>query len=811
MFERFNEHVRRSLFFARYEASRSSSRAIGTEHLLLGMLREADPVLTGLLRRVDGNVKELRDELLGDRVALERVSTSPDLPLAEDTKKALAFAVHEAESMGHGSVGTEHLLLGLLRVDSSTAAQYLSAHGFDLFQLREEVVRQGREVEAEASSQATPHISEYARDLTALAAEGGFDPLIGRDGEVERVIQILCRRTKNNPLLLGEAGVGKTAIVEGLATRIVEGNVPSLLANRRILALDLSLLVAGTKYRGQFEERLKGLLKELHQRREIIVFIDEIHSLIGTGSAEGSLDAANILKPALSRGEITCIGSTTMREYRKYVEKDRALSRRFQAINVLQPTEDQTIAILRGIQSRYEEFHGVRYSDEAIRTAVSHAGRYITDRSFPDKAIDVVDEAGARVKLRRVSSTSALRHVQFEIRRVVGEMKDAISRKDFESAVELREEELRLREELAMLEQTHAAEPSEAVVVARSDIEEVVSSWTGVPVTALEEDEADRLLRMEEILRQRVVGQDAAITALARAIRRSRLGVTSPFRPIGSFIFLGPSGVGKTEVARQLAHYLFQDHRRLVRFDMSEYMEKHTVSRLVGSPPGYVGFEEGGQLSEQVRRQPYSVILLDEIEKAHPDIYNLLLQVLEDGRLTDNYGNVVDFTNTLIIMTSNLGSRDLADSDRVGFASERASLESAKVREVVDRQLRRHFPPEFLNRLDDVIVFGALSESSLLRVAEILLDETADNLTRQRVTITYEKDVPAWLLAQCGVDPQAGARPLRRLVKMWVEDAVADYLILNRHGGEVVLNMHLRDDRPVVEAIEPVAHGEART
>jgi ATP-dependent Clp protease ATP-binding subunit ClpC len=810
MFERFNEHVRRSLFFARYEASRSSSRAIGTEHLLLGVLREADPVLTALLRRVDGNLKQLRDELLGDRVAIERVSTSPDLPLAEDTKKALAYAVHEAESMGHGSVGTEHLLLGLLRVESSTAAQYLTAHGFDLFQLREEVVRQGRELEAEASSQATPHISEYARDLTALAAEGGFDPLIGRDGEVERVVQILCRRTKNNPLLLGEAGVGKTAIVEGLATRIVEGNVPSLLASRRILALDLSLLVAGTKYRGQFEERLKGLLKELQQRREIIVFIDEIHSLIGTGSAEGSLDAANILKPALSRGEITCIGSTTMREYRKYVEKDRALSRRFQAINVLQPTEEQTIAILRGIQSRYEEFHGVRYSDDAIRTAVSHAGRYITDRSFPDKAIDVVDEAGARVKLRRVSSTSALRRVQSEIRRVVGEMKDAISRKDFEAAVDLREEELRLRDELAMLEQTHAVEPGEAVVVDRSDIEEVVSSWTGVPVTALEEDEADRLLRMEEILRQRVVGQDDAIKALARAIRRSRLGVTSPFRPIGSFVFLGPSGVGKTEVARQLAQYLFQDHRRLIRFDMSEYMEKHTVSRLIGSPPGYVGFEEGGQLSEQVRRQPYSVILLDEIEKAHPDIYNLLLQVLEDGRLTDNYGNVVDFTNTLIIMTSNLGSRDLADSDRVGFAAERASLESARVREVVDRQLRRHFPPEFLNRLDDVIVFGALSEQSLLRVAEILLAETADNLTRQRVTITHDTDVPAWLLAQCSVDPQAGARPLRRLVKLWVEDAVADYLILHRQGGEVALNVSLRDGQPAVDTIEPVPRGEAR-
>jgi len=810
MFERFNEHVRRSLFFARYEASRSSSRAIGTEHLLLGMLREADPVLTGLLQRPGGNVKDLREELLGDRLALDRVSTSPDLPLAEDTKKALAFAVHEAESMGHGSVGTEHLLLGLLRIETSTAARYLSAHGFDLFQLREEIAQQGREVEAEGSVQATPNISEYARDLTALAAEGGFDPLIGRDGEVERVIQILCRRTKNNPLLLGDAGVGKTAIVEGLATRIVEGNVPSLLANRRILALDLSLLVAGTKYRGQFEERLKGLLKELQERREIIIFIDEIHSLIGTGSAEGSLDAANILKPALSRGEITCIGSTTVREYRKYVEKDRALSRRFQAINVLQPTEEETVAILRGIQSRYEEFHGVRYSEEAIRTAVGHAGRYITDRSFPDKAIDVVDEAGARVKLRRVSSTSALRQVQADIRRVVGEMKDSISRKDFEAAVELREEELRLREELAMLEATHVTEPTGVVVVERSDIEEVVSSWTGVPVTALEEDEADRLRRMEEILRQRVVGQDDAISALARAIRRSRLGVTSPFRPIGSFIFLGPSGVGKTEVARQLAQYLFQDHRRLVRFDMSEYMEKHTVSRLIGSPPGYVGFEEGGQLSEQVRRQPYSVILLDEIEKAHPDIYNLLLQVLEDGRLTDNYGNVVDFTNTLIIMTSNLGSRDLADSDRVGFASERQSLESARVREVVDRQLRRHFPPEFINRLDDVIVFDPLAEASLLRVAEILLDETADNLTRQRVTITYDREVPSWLLAQCGADPQAGARPLRRLVKRWVEDAVADYLILNRKGDEVVLNMRLRDGQPVVEAVDAVQHGEDR-
>jgi ATP-dependent Clp protease ATP-binding subunit ClpC len=805
MFERFNEHVRRSLFFARYEASRSSSRSIGSEHLLLGMLRVADPVMTDLIERLDVDVRMLRDELLGDRVSIERVSTSPDLPLAEETKKVLAFAVHEAESMGHGAVGTEHLMLGLLRAEGCTAAQYLTSHGFDLFQLREAVVRHGREIEAEASVQATPHITEYSRDLTMLAAEGEFDPLIGREKEVERVTQILCRRTKNNPLLLGDAGVGKTAIVEGLASRIIAGNVPGLLADRRILALDLSLLVAGTKYRGQFEERLKGLLKELQEHGEVIVFIDEIHALIGTGSAEGSLDAANILKPALSRGEITCIGSTTVREYRKYVEKDRALSRRFQAITVRQPTEDETIEILCGVQSRYEDFHGVRYTDDAIRSAVIHSGRYITDRAYPDKAIDVLDEAGARVKLRQVSSTSSLRQVQSEIRRVVGQMKDAISRKEFELAVDLREEELRLREELEMLEETHAADPRDAVLVDRSDIEQVVSSWTGVPITALEEDEADRLQRMEDILRQRVVGQDEAIETLSRAVRRSRLGVTSPYRPIGSFIFLGPSGVGKTEVARQLAGFLFQDIRRLVRFDMSEYMEKHTVSRLIGSPPGYVGYEEGGQLSEQVRRNPYSVILLDEIEKAHSDIYNLLLQVLEDGRLTDNYGNVVDFTNTLIIMTSNLGSRDLASEDRMGFTSQKSALESGVVRGIVDREVRRHFPPEFINRLDDVVVFNPLSEDSLLRVAGLLLGETVELLARQKITLDFEHDVPAWLMDQCGIDPQAGARPLRRLIKLWVEDAVADHLIQNRASHEQHLSMRLVDGQLVVEAVEPVA------
>ena len=807
MFERFNENVRRALFFARYEASRAASHQIGAEHLLLGMLREADETLVSLCESADIDLRALRDELLGDTIALEPASTSPDLPLSEETKKVLAFAVHEAESMGHGRVGTEHLVLGLLRIEESSAAKYLTTRGFELFELRDEVIRRGHEIEAEETADATPLVAEYARDLNQLAAEGGFDPLIGRSAEVERVIQILSRRTKNNPLLLGEAGVGKTAIVEGLATRIVDGSVPLSLANRRILALDLSLLVAGTKYRGQFEERLKGLLKEILDHPEIIIFIDEIHSLIGTGSAEGSLDAANIIKPALSRGEITCVGATTVREYRKYVEKDRALSRRFQGVTIRQPSDEETEEILRGVQNRYEEFHGVRYSEAAISSAVSLSGRYITDRAFPDKAIDVLDEAGARVKLRKVSSSSSLRQVQREIQEAVRGMKDAISKKEFEIAVELREEELRLREELEMLE-SQAANSSDEIVVDQADIEDVVASWTGIPVTSIKEDEADRLRRMEEILRRRVVGQDDAIGALSRAIRRSRLGVTSPDRPIGSFIFLGPSGVGKTEIARQLARFLFQDVRHLLRFDMSEYMEKHTVSRLIGSPPGYVGFEEGGQLSEQVRRNPYAVILLDEVEKAHPDIYNLLLQVLEDGRLTDNYGNVVDFTNTLIIMTSNLGSRDLVAESGVGFGDSGQSLESARVREIVDRQLRRHFPPEFINRLDDVIVFDPLNQQSMLKVTELLIEETVENLGRRKVELVVDDDVAGWLLDQCGLDPQAGARPLRRLIKLWVEDSVADVLIENRSASGVTINVSMEDGRPKADVAAPIAQPE---
>ncbi|MCP4896423.1 MAG: ATP-dependent Clp protease ATP-binding subunit [bacterium] len=800
MFEKFNESARRSLFFARYEASRSEGHSIGLEHLLLGLLRESDEALVDVFSDCGLEVQALRSELLGGTVALERVSSSPDLPLAEESKRALAFAVQECESMSHEEVGTVHLLLGLLRTEDSTVSQLLVAHGVDLLKVREVEVEQRHEDGIDIASRATPTLREFSRDLTDLAKQGVFDPLIGRDREVERVIQILSRRTKNNPLLIGEAGVGKTAIVEGMATRIAERRVPSLLVGRRILALDLSLLVAGTKYRGQFEERLKSLLKEIQDHPEIIVFVDEVHALIGTGSAEGSLDAANILKPALSRSEITCIGATTGREYRRYVEKDRSLSRRFQAIEVLQPTQEETVAILEGVKGRYESFHGVTYSDEAIRSAVSHAGRYISDRYFPDKAIDVIDEAGARVKLRQVSSSTRVHSAEEDIERVVLKMKDSISRKDFERAVQYREEELSLREELQMLTRTSEAARAQDAIVTRDEVEEVVSSWTGIPVTSLKEQEADRLRRMELHLRERIVGQDPAINAVARAIRRSRLGVTSPNRPMGSLIFLGPSGVGKTEVARQLARFLFQDVHKLLRFDMSEYMEKHTVSRLIGSPPGYVGFEEGGQLSEQVRRNPYSVILLDEIEKAHADIYNLLLQVLEDGRLTDNYGNVVDFTNTLIIMTSNLGSRSFASGEDVGFGSSDPSLDKGQLEQIVDRETKRHFPPEFTNRIDDVVVFQPLTRDSMLEISGLLLRESLEHLTSRQIYVEFDAEVPSWLQRQCRLDPGAGARPMRRLVQRTVEDAIAEYLIQSPRPGidGVHLRIQISDNHPVV-------------
>jgi ATP-dependent Clp protease ATP-binding subunit ClpC len=798
MFEKYNEKARRALFFARYEASKLGSRVIESEHILLGVLREGEDIIKEIFSRFNVKPEQIRREVEGDRLFVDRISSSAELPLSEEAKKILAYAAHEAESMLHQYVGTEHLLIGILRVESSTAARILTAKGLNVYGVREETISILKEREADKQKKELPFLAEYARDLTQMAVQGQFDPLIGREKEVDRIIQILSRRTKNNPILLGEPGVGKTAIVEGLAQRIVDGNVPLFIANKRILSLDLSLIVAGTKYRGQFEERLKGIIKELKENNDIIIFIDEIHSLIGAGSAEGSLDAANILKPALSRGEISCIGATTIREYRRYIEKDRSLLRRFQAINVAPPNEDETLQILEGVKERYEAFHKVKYSDQALRSAVYQSNRYITDRFFPDKAIDILDEAGAKVKLRRVADTQNLRRLEAEIRSVVKEMKKAISDKDFEKAVFLREREIELKEEVERYKQERDDTGDETMEVSKKDVEEIISSWTDIPVTSIEADEAAKLIKMEEILMRRIVGQDKAIRAISRAIRRSRLGVASPNRPMGSFIFLGSSGVGKTEVARRLAEFLFGSQRHLIRFDMSEYMEKHAVSKLIGSPPGYVGHEEGGQLTERVRRNPYAVVLLDEIEKAHPDIANILLQILEDGILTDSLGNQVDFRNTLIIMTSNLGTRFLATKGMLGFRDQAAGSEQKDVEQMIHQELKREFSPEFINRIDDIIVFNPLAKAELRQICRLLVDDVNQALVHKGIQISVDDAVVDWLLDKAEAEANTGARPLRRAIQRHIEDEISEYMIRNKEAlsdrveftvqnGEIVL------------------------
>src|SRR5579864_4727034 len=776
MFERYTERARRVIFFARYEASQFGSTTIETEHLLLGLIRE-DKNLTNRFLRNSSSIESIRKEIEGRTTIREKVSTSIDLPLSNECKRILAYAAEEAERLNHRHIGTEHLLLGILREEKCVAAEILHERGLRLNAIREELARSVVDRQTLIKPKETPLLSEFSRDLTQAAMDGILDPLVGRDAEIDRVIQILCRRTKNNPVLIGDPGVGKTAIVEGLAQRIVDGEVPSFLADKRILVLDLSLIVAGTKYRGQFEERLKTIMKELVDNPNTVVFIDELHTLVGAGSAEGSLDAANILKRALSRGEIQCIGATTPAEFRKSIEKDRSLERRFQAVKVPPPNESDAVKIMYGIKDRYEKFHAVSYTDEAIEAAVYTSSRYIPDRFLPDKAIDLIDEAGARVKLRQTTLPADLADIQKRIKFIVHRMENAIANHEFEKARFYSDEERKERENMRQLREKYNLDDTSTGIVTKDDIEDVVARWTGVPMTAIKEEEIAKLLRIEEELHKRIISQEKAISALARAIRRSRAGLKASARPAGSFLFLGPTGVGKTEVARALAAFLFGSEKALVRFDMSEFMEKHSVSKLIGSPPGYVGYEEGGQLTERVKRSPYSVVLLDEIEKAHPDVFNILLQVLEDGQLTDGLGNTVDFKNVIIVMTSNIGARHLMKRKGLGFSLDKEETVHDKVEELVKQEVKKTFNPEFLNRLDEVILFQALTDADLIQILELLVQQLNGNLAQRHITITVTEEAKRWILDKTLVDRSYGARPLRRALQRYIEDPLSEALI----------------------------------
>ncbi len=776
MFERYTERARRVLFFARYEATQLGSTSIETEHLLLGLIREGKGLTSRIFARSHLSLDSIRKEIEGRTVFREKVSTSVEIPFSAETKRVLQFAAEEADRLLHTYIGTEHLLLGILREERSVAASILYEKGMRLASVREDIVQLLNEKTAPARPKETPLLAEFSRDLTEAAMKNLLDPLVGRAPEVERVQQVLCRRTKNNVVLIGEPGVGKTAIVEGLAQKVVCGDVPHFLADKRVLALDISLIVAGTKYRGQFEERLKAIMKELTENPNIIVFIDELHTLVGAGSAEGSLDAANILKPALSRGEIRCIGATTPAEYRRYIEKDRSLERRFQAVKVDPPSELETIQVLMGIKDRYESFHHVEYSREAIEAAVYQSSRYITDRFLPDKAIDLIDEAGSRAKLRDAEMNAELGEISRVVRTSVEV--DGETPVLGDKAWSLGDQDTAGREQPSLVrERMDVKSAATRVQISKADIDEVVSKWTGVPLNSVTEDEGGKLIRMEEELHRRVVSQEKAISALSRAIRRSRAGLKNPARPVGSFVFLGPTGVGKTELARALASFLFGSDHALIRFDMSEYMEKHSVSKLIGSPPGYVGHEEGGQLTEKIKRNPYSVVLLDEIEKAHPDLFNILLQVFEDGHLTDGLGNRVNFKNTIIIMTSNIGARFIQKKASMGFQSPDSREIQRSVNDMVLGEVKRTFNPEFINRIDELIVFDPLSDDDLRQIAKMLIENLNVHLADRRLKLDVHTDAIDWIIDATCRDRSYGARPLRRAIQRYVEDPLSEALI----------------------------------
>ena len=828
MFERFTEKAIKVIMLAQEEARRLGHNFVGTEQILLGLIGEGTGVAAKVLKSMGVNLKDARvevEKIIGRGSGFVAV----EIPFTPRAKLVLELSLEEARQLGHNYIGTEHLLLGLIREGEGVAARVLENLGVDLAKVRTQVIRMlGETAEVTAGgggggakgSTKTPTLDEFGSNLTQLASEAKLDPVVGRHNEIDRVIQILGRRTKNNPVLIGEPGVGKTAIAEGLAQRIQQGEIPDILEDKRVLTLDIGLLVAGTKYRGEFEERLKKIMEEIKSAGNVILVIDEVHTLIGAGAAEGAIDAANILKPALARGELQCIGATTLDEYRKHIERDAALERRFQPVNVGEPSIDDTIEILRGLRERYEQHHRLKITDDALVAAATLGDRYISDRFLPDKAIDLIDEAGSRVRLLNSKLPPEAKEVDKELRGVQKQKEDAVRDQDFTKAGELREKEVELRDQIRSLLQANrtdatadaeasadqsdapAAESAESSpMVNEEDIAQIVASWTGVPVQKLTESESVKLLNMEETLHQRLIGQDEAVKAVSKAIRRARVGLKNPNRPIASFIFSGPTGVGKTELTKALATYFFGSEEAMIRLDMSEFMERHTVSKLIGSPPGYVGFNEGGQLTEAVRRRPYTVVLFDEIEKAHPDVFNLLLQLLEDGRLTDSKGRTVDFKNTLVIMTSNIGSKVIEKGGGgLGFEFSGESAEESqytRIRSLVNEELKQYFRPEFLNRLDEIIVFRQLSRDEVKEIAEIMLKEVFGRMGEKGITLTVS-DAFKERLVEEGYNPAYGARPLRRAVMRLLEDSLAEEVLSGRIKDGDHAEVDVDDDKKVV-------------
>jgi len=810
MFERFTDRARKVMALANQEAQRFNHEYIGTEHILLGLVKEGSGVGATVLKNLDVDIKKLR-------FAVEKlVKSGPDmvtmgkLPQTPKAKKVIEYAIEEARALNHNYVGTEHILLGLLRESEGIATQVLMDIGLKLEDVRQEVLnllgagvdegtadlgmKVGPTVSRGKPKSKTPALDSFGRDLTQLATNGDLDPVIGRKNEIERLIQILCRRTKNNPVLLGEAGVGKTAIVEGLSQQIVHKDVPEILRDKRIVVLDLAMMVAGTKYRGQFEERIKAVINEVKRAKNVVLFIDELHTLVGAGGAEGAIDASNVLKPALARGEVQCIGATTLDEYRKHIEKDGALERRFQTIIVEPPTKDETLDILRGLQDRYEAHHKVRFTDEAFYQAVELSTRYITGRCLPDKAIDVVDEAGARIRIKNMTPPPDMTEIEGKIEQLQKEKDEAVRNADYERAAALRDQAQQLLEQKNEIHKKWYEKNKESTGVVNAEtIAEVVSKMTGVPLTRLEKKETQRLLELETELHKRVVSQDEPITALSKAVRRGRSGLKDPNRPMGCFIFLGPSGVGKTLLAKALAEFMFGDENALVQLDMSEFMEKHNVSRLVGAPPGYVGYEEGGQLTERIRRRPYAVLLLDEIEKAHSDVYNMLLQIMDEGRLTDSFGRHVDFKNVILIMTSNIGAELIKNQAGFGFGKKTPEANYEKMKEMLHKEIEHHFRPEFLNRLDDTIVFKALTREDLQTIVDYELVKVFKRLTEHGLRLELTDQAKEFLIDK-GYNPEFGARPLRRAIEHYIEDPLSEAVLRGEFKDKNLIKISVQDE-----------------